>query len=145
MNSTVRLVRTPTPCSTISSVKLVGRQKALLGIKRKMACIVVREIERPIAVADDEQLQKTHDGFCIAIPRVVLVFDDLLHGATRAYAESLQFDLNDRHPVDQENDVIAMMAVVRVDTELVDHLEGILAPVPDVDERGARCAWRRRG
>jgi hypothetical protein len=38
-----------------------------------------------------------------------------------------------------------MMAVVRVDTELVDHLEGILAPVPDVDERGARCAWRRRG
>ena len=28
-----------------------------------------------------------------------------------------------------------MVAVVRVDTELVDHLEGILAPVLDVDER----------
>jgi hypothetical protein len=28
-----------------------------------------------------------------------------------------------------------MMAVVRVDAELVDHLEGVLAPVLDVDER----------
>ena len=66
---------------------------------------------------------------------MVLVFDNLLHGATWAYAKGLQFDLNDRDPVDQQNDVISMVAVVRVDTKLVDHFERVLAPVSDVDER----------
>ena len=70
-----------------------------------MARIVVGEIERPIAVADDEELQEAEDCFGVAIPGIVLVLDDLLHGATRANAEGLQFDLNDRHPVNEEYDV----------------------------------------
>ena len=39
------------------------------------------------------------------------------------------------HAVDEEDDVVAVVAVVGVDAELVDDLEGVLAPVLDVDER----------
>lgn len=95
--------------------EFVNREKPLLGVERKMSCVVVSEIECPIAVADNEELQKTQDCLGIAVPGVILVVDDLLHGATWAYAESLQFDLNDWHSVDQENDIVPMMAVVRVD------------------------------
>ena len=44
------------------------------------------------------------------------------------------FDLNDGYAVDQEYDVVAAMAVVRIDAELIDDLEVVLAPVLDVDE-----------
>jgi hypothetical protein len=52
-----------------------------------MPGIVVREIERPIAVADDEQLKEAQDCLRVAVPRIVLVLDDLLHGASRAYTK----------------------------------------------------------
>ncbi len=39
------------------------------------------------------------------------------------------------HAVDEQDDVVAVVAVVGVDAELVDDLEGVLAPVLDVDER----------
>jgi hypothetical protein len=38
------------------------------------------------------------------------------------------------HAVDEEDDIVAVMAVVGVDAELVDDLEGVLAPVLDVDQ-----------
>ena len=70
----------------------------------------------------------------VAVAGVVLVVDDLLHGPARADAEGFQLDLNDRHAVDQQDDVVAVMAVVGVDAELIDDFEGVLAPVLDVDE-----------
>lgn len=42
--------------------------------------------------------------------------------------------MNDRHAVDQEEDVIAMMTVVRIDSKLVDNLIRVLASVIDVNE-----------
>ena len=49
------------------------------------------------------------------------------------------------HAVDEQDDVVAVVAVVGVDAELVDDLEGVLAPVLDVDERVVAAACRRRG
>lgn len=121
--------------------EFIDRQEALFRVESEMAGVVVREIERPVSIADDEQLKEAQYGLGIAVARIVLVLDDLLHGAPRAYPEGLQFDLNDGHTVDQENNIIAVVAVVRVDPELVDDLERVLAPVPDVDERVIqRCA-----
>ena len=49
-------------------------------------------------------------------------------------AEGFQLDLHHRHAIDKQDHVVAMMAVVGVDAQLVDHLEGVLAPVLDVDQ-----------
>ena len=71
----------------------------------------------------------------VAVAWVVLVFDDLLDGAAGIDAERFQFDLGDGHAVDEQNDVVTVMAVVRVDAQLADDLERVLAPVLNVDER----------
>ena len=70
----------------------------------------------------------------VAVAGVVLVIDDLLHRPAGADAERLELDLDDGHAVDEQDDVVAVVAVVGVDAELVDDLEGVLAPVLDVDE-----------
>lgn len=60
--------------------------------------------------------------------------DDLLHGPAGAEAEGFEFDLGGGDAVDEEDHVVAVVGVVGVDAELVDDLEGVLAPVFDVDE-----------
>ena len=43
--------------------------------------------------------------------------------------------LDGGHAVDQQENVVAVVAVVGVDAQLADDLEAVLAPVLDVDER----------
>ena len=88
-----------------------------------------------VAVADDEELDEAEQRARVAVAGVVLVLDDLLHRPAGVDAERLQLDLDDGHAVDEQDDVVAVVAVVGVDAELVDDLEGVLAPVLDVDER----------
>ena len=87
---------------------------------------------------------KAQQGLGIAVAGVFLVVDDLLHGPAGADAEGLEFNLDGGDAVDQEHHVVALEAVVGVDAELVDDLEGVFAPVFDVDkgvvERGAVVA-----
>ena len=99
-----------------------------------MANVVVGEVPGIAAVADDKKLQEAEQGFVVAVAGVVLVIDDLLHGVARADFQRLEFDLHDRQAVDEQNHVIAMVAVLRIDAQLVDHLEGVLAPVLDIDQ-----------
>ena len=45
------------------------------------------------------------------------------------------------HAIDEDEHIVAVVAVVRVNTKLVDDLEGVFAPVLDIDERVVqRCA-----
>ena len=87
-----------------------------------------------VAVADDEELDEAEKRLGVSVTGIVLVVDDLLHRPPGADPKRLQLDLNDGDAVDQEHDVVAVMAVVRIDAELIDDLEGVLAPVLDVDE-----------
>lgn len=114
--------------------EFIDRQKALFGIEGEVPGIVVREIEGAVAIADDEKLKKTEQGLGVAVAGIVLVVDDLLHGPARADAKGLEFDLNDRHTIDEEDNVIPVMAVVGIDAQLVDHLKGVFAPVLNVDQ-----------
>ncbi len=114
--------------------ELVERQEALVGVKAEVAAVVVGEVPGIAAVADDEELQEAQQGLAVAVAGVVLVIDDLLHGPARADGEGFQLDLHHRHAVDEQDHVIAVVAVVGVDAELVDHLEAVLAPVLDVDQ-----------
>ena len=119
----------------LSSVgELVDRQEPLVGVEGEVAGVVVGEVPGAVAVADDEELDEAEQRLGVAVAGVVLVVDDLLHRPAGVDAEGLELDLDDGHAVDQEHDVVAVVAVVRVDAELVDDLEGVLAPVLDVDE-----------
>ena len=43
--------------------------------------------------------------------------------------------MDHRYAVNQDDHVVTVMAVVCVDPQLVDHLEGVFAPVLDIDQR----------
>ena len=88
-----------------------------------------------VAVADDEELHEAQERARVAVAGVVLVFDDLLHGAAGVDAEGLELDLRGGDAVDEQDDVVAVVAVVGVDAELADDFEGVFAPVVDIDER----------
>lgn len=70
----------------------------------------------------------------VAVAGVVLVVDDLLHGPARADAKSFQLDLDAGNSIDEDENIVPVVAVVRVDAELVNDLEVVFAPVLDVDE-----------
>jgi len=49
--------------------------------------------------------------------------------------------LYDRHPIDEQNDIVTVMTVVGINTKLVDDFVGVLAPVLEVDQGVVeRCA-----
>lgn len=101
----------------------------------RVAAVVVGEVPGVAAVADDEELQEAKQGFAVAVAGVVLVIDDLLHRPARADLQGLQLDLDGGNAVDEQDHVVTVMAVVGVDAELIDHLEAVLAPVLDIDQR----------
>lgn len=100
----------------------------------EVAGVVVGEIDGAGPVADDENLHKAEQRASVAIAGVVLVFDDLLHSPARADAEGFQFNLDAGHSVDEEDDIVAVVAVVGIDAQLIDDLEGVFAPVLEIDE-----------
>jgi hypothetical protein len=114
--------------------KLVDGQKPLVRIERKVPGVVVGEVVGVGAVADDEELQKAQQRFGVAVAGVVFVVNDLLHGPAGVDAQRFQLDLHARHAVDEDEHVVPVVAVVGVDAQLVDHLEGVLAPVFEVDQ-----------
>lgn len=114
---------------------LVDRQKALFGVKAEMLVVVVGEVEGIAFITDYEQLHETEQRVGVAVAGVAFVVDDLLHGAARADMQGFQLDLHHRQAVDQEDNVVAVVAVVGIDAKLVDDFKVVFAPVPDVDQR----------
>ena len=96
--------------------------------------VVVGEVPRVRVVADDEELHEAQERLGVSVTGVILVVDDLLHRPPGADPKRLELDLNNGDAVDQEYDVVTVMAVVRIDAEPIDGLEVVLAPVLDVDE-----------
>lgn len=115
--------------------KFIDWQKALLSIKSKMPGVVVCKIKGAVAVADNEKLEKAKKRLGITVAWIVLVIDNLLHRSLGTDAKSFQFDLDAGNPIDQEYDVVAVVAIVRINTQLIDHLEGVFARVLDVNQR----------
>ena len=114
---------------------LVDRQEALVRVEGEVARVVVGEVVGEIAVADHEQLDEAQQRAHVAVAGVVLVLDDLLDRPARVDAERLQLDLHRRHAVDEQQHVVAVVAVVGVDAELAGDLEVVFAPVVDIHQR----------
>jgi hypothetical protein len=70
----------------------------------------------------------------------VLLFDDLFHGPAWIHGQGFHLDLHTGHAVDVDENVVAVVAVVGVDAQLVDDFEVVLAPVFDVHQ----CVVERR-
>jgi len=79
-----------------------------------VAGVVICEIPSFVAIAHDEELEETGEGLGVDLSGIVLVFDDLLQGPVRVNSEGLQLDLHDRHAVDQEDDIVTVVALVGV-------------------------------
>ncbi len=109
-----------------------------------MTGVVVCEVVGGVTVSNDEELDEAQERARVAVTGIVLVLDNLLNRAAGIDSERLELDLQDGHAVDQQNDIVAMMAIVSIDAQLADDLEGVLAPVIDVHEgvveRGAIVA-----
>ena len=58
--------------------------------------------------------EEAEEGFGVAVAGIVLVIDDLLHGPARVDGEGFELDLDDGHAVDEQDDVVAVVAVVGV-------------------------------
>ena len=114
--------------------ELIKREKSLIGIETEVAIIVVCEIPRIASIADYEKLKETQQGLSIAIASVIFVIDDLLHCPSRTDRQGLQFNLNDGHAVNQQDRIIAVMAVVSVDAKLIDDFEVVFALILGVDQ-----------
>jgi len=114
--------------------KLIDRQEALVGVETEMAGVVVGEVPGIRAVADDEELDEAEQRLVVPVAGVSLVIDDLLHRPARADGQGLELDLHHRHAVDEQHHVVAVVAVVGVDAQLVNDFEVVFAPVLDVDQ-----------
>jgi hypothetical protein len=98
-----------------------------------MSAVVVGKIPGIASIADDEKLYEAQQRLGIAIAGIILVVNDLLHCPARAYAEGFQLDLRHRDAVDEQDDIVTMVAVVRVDAKLIDDFKRVFAPVLNVD------------
>lgn len=58
----------------------------------------------------------------------------MLHRLAGGDAEGITLDMDGGDAVDQEHRVVVVVAVIGIDARLADDLEGVLAPVLDVDE-----------
>ena len=113
--------------------ELVNRKEPLVRIEGEVPRIVVGKVPRFRSVANDEELDEAQQRLGVSVSGVVLVINNLLHCPPRADPKRLQFDLHDGDAIDQEHDVVAVMAAVRIDAELIDDLKVVLAPVRDVN------------
>ena len=106
-----------------------------------MTRVVVGKVHRLSAIADDEELDEAQQRACIAVAGIVLVLDDLLHRPARIDAQGLDLDLHHRDAIDQQQHIVAVVAIVGIDAKLMHDLEVVLAPVLEVHQRiGERCA-----
>ena len=100
-----------------------------------MLVVVIREIVSIALVAYYKQLNKTEQWFSVAIPRIVFVIHDLLHGTPRTDIVSLQFDLYNWNTVNEQNDIVTMVTVIGIHPQLVDYLVIVFAPIFDINQR----------
>ena len=59
--------------------ELVDRKEPLVRVEGEMPRVVVCEVPRVGAIADDEKLDEAEQRFGVSVTGVVLVVDDLLH------------------------------------------------------------------
>jgi hypothetical protein len=120
--------------SVVFGGEFINGQESLFGIEAEVPIIVVGEIPGIHLIADDEELDKGQEGVAVPVAGLSLVVDDLLHGPARTDGEGLEFDLYHRHAIDEQDDIVAVVAGMGIDAQLIDHFVVILAPIANIDQ-----------
>lgn len=89
---------------------LVDGQEPFIRVEAEVLGIVVGEIPGQAAVADDEELHEAQQRVGVAVARILLVFDDLLHRTARAHGQGLQLNLDEGQAIDKQDHVITVKA-----------------------------------
>ena len=100
-----------------------------------MLFLIIGKIVRTILVTHDKKLHKTQQRIGVTIARVVFVIHNLLHSHTRTDFMRLEFDLNDRYAVDKQNHIVTVVAVIGINTKLIDNFILVFAPIFEIDKR----------
>ena len=118
----------------VRTCQLVNGQKLFISIsiKTEMSIVVICKVVGINTVAYNKQLHKAKQRIGIAVSRVAFVVHNLLHGSAWAYFQTFQFNLNNGNAVNQQNHIIAMIAVFSIYPKLIDNFIIILTPVFDV-------------
>jgi len=100
-----------------------------------MLVVVVGEVHGiATAIAHDEELHEAHEGIGVTIASFLLVAHNLLNGFEGRYAVAFELDLHQWKTIDEDDDIVALVAIGCVDRELVDYLKIVFAPVTKVDK-----------
>jgi len=109
LNPTIVVLDEPT--SMLDAITQAG-QKFLVGIECEMLNWVVGEIPSLTAVADHKKLHEAEQTVGVAVARIFLIIDNLLHGPPWADLQTLQLDLHQRQAAYEQDHVIAMKVAV---------------------------------
>ena len=112
---------------------VIYRQIVVGCIEMEVLIVIVGEVHCvAAAVADDEKLHEAHQRIGVSVSPVLLVADNLFNRLHRGNAMAFKLNLHQGQAVDQNDNIVALVAVGGIDGELVHHLIVILAPVPQV-------------
>ena len=115
--------------------RTIDRQVVVAGIELEMLVVVVGEVHGiATAIAHDEELHEAHEGIGVTITSFLLIAHNLLHGFEGRYAVTLELDLHQWETVDENDYIVALVAIGCVDRELVDYLKIVFAPVTKVNQ-----------
>ena len=94
-----------------------------------MFLVVIGKIVSVVLIADNKHLHEAQQRIGIAITDIILVINNLLHGTARTDIQSLQLNLNNGQAVNEQNDIVTLETVARVNSQLMNDLVIVFAPV----------------
>jgi len=94
-----------------------------------MLVFIIGKIIGFIAVANNKQLHKTHQGIAISVSRIIFIIHDLLHCLSWGNVNFFQLNLHHRQSINQQNNIIPMIAILGIDAQLIDNFIIVFAPI----------------
>jgi len=69
--------------------------------------VIIGEVPGDTPVRHDKKLHEAEEGVSVAVARLPLVVDNLLHGYSGHDAQCLELDLDEGQSIDEDDDVVA--------------------------------------
>ena len=112
--------------------QMIDGQKLLICVELEMLLFIVGEIDGVAAIAYNKQLHVAHERIAIAIAGLVFVIHNLLHGFPWGNIQAFQLYLNYWQAVNQQNHIIALVAILSIHSQLTDDFKIVFTPILNV-------------
>lgn len=94
--------------------QLIDRQKLFIRVKGKVTVGVVRKIVGACKITYNKQLHEAEQRVGIAVPRIVFIIHNLLHGFPGRYINFSKLDLHHRQSVYKQDDILPLITVFSI-------------------------------